>query len=152
MNMALLFPKIIDNQYRGHKLALWLFCLLTVVFIGRALIHALAPDGGAQSIATIPLDSFSHDGANAVIGIFALWGFVQLVTAILHVIAIIKYRAMIPLLILLTLVGQLFRLFSMSNKPIPVEGTAPAGATAWPLFIILCIMLLLSLTPRKEFK
>jgi len=45
--------------------------LLTVITIGRSLAHIFLPDGGAQSIATIPLDSFTTNGEATVIHIFA---------------------------------------------------------------------------------
>ncbi len=41
-----------------------------------------APDGGAQSIATIPLDSYTANGADTVILIFSYWGLSQLIIGI----------------------------------------------------------------------
>ena len=54
-----IFPKTIDNNYRGNAISLILFIPITVVTVARSLIHIYAEDGGAQSIATIPLDSYS---------------------------------------------------------------------------------------------
>ena len=73
-----LLPEIVDNNYRGHKIALWFFYLITIVTIIRSCIHVFKDDGGAQSIATIPLDTFSNGGAEAVVFIFAYWGLSQL--------------------------------------------------------------------------
>jgi len=49
-----IFPKQINNTYTGHPIALYTFYIIICITIVRSLIHILAPDGGAQSIATIP--------------------------------------------------------------------------------------------------
>ncbi len=66
-----LFPAQIDNQFRGHKFALWFFYPITLLTIVRRLIHVFRFDGGAQSIATIPLDTFTAAGSATVIAMFA---------------------------------------------------------------------------------
>ncbi|MCD6284573.1 MAG: hypothetical protein J7M39_01510 [Anaerolineae bacterium] len=55
-----MFPKQLTNDYRGRPIARWVSIILTIVTVARSLIHILAPDGGAQSIATIPLDTFTQ--------------------------------------------------------------------------------------------
>jgi hypothetical protein len=57
-----------------------------------------AQDGGAQSIATIPLDTFSEPAATTVISVFALWALSQPIIAVLYLLACLRYRSMIPLL------------------------------------------------------
>ena len=69
-----IFPRQVDNTYSGNKLALYFFFLITLITIVRSCVHIFSADGGAQSIATIPLDSFTQGGAEAVIHIFAQWG------------------------------------------------------------------------------
>ena len=50
-----MFPKQLNNDYAGSLIARWVFVLLTAVTLVRSLIHIFSPDGGAQSIATIPI-------------------------------------------------------------------------------------------------
>ena len=69
-----ILPKEINNNYEGRKTALYLFYLFTIMTVARSLIHIFTPDGGAQSIATIPLSSYSTEAADVVIHIFAEWG------------------------------------------------------------------------------
>ena len=57
-----ILPRSIDNACPGNPAALWLFWFITTVTVGRSLAHILLPDGGAQSIATVPLDQFSRRG------------------------------------------------------------------------------------------
>ncbi|MFZ8989504.1 MAG: hypothetical protein ACO2ZJ_04095, partial [Pseudohongiellaceae bacterium] len=77
-----ILPRSIDNVCPGNPAALLLFWLITTVTVGRSLAHILLPDGGAQSIATVPLDQFSREGAAAVITSFALWGLSQLLLSV----------------------------------------------------------------------
>ena len=95
-----IFPEVADNNYQGSKLAwyfLYPFALMTVT---RSLIHMFKTDGGAQSIATIPLDSYSSGAADAVIHIFAEWGLTQVLFGLLYVVVLWRYRTLIPLMYL----------------------------------------------------
>ena len=73
-----LLPSPVDNCFRGIKISQYAFLLITFATIVRSLIHVFAPDGGAQSIATIPLASYSAEAAATVILMFSLWGLSQL--------------------------------------------------------------------------
>jgi hypothetical protein len=99
-----LLPKSTANEYRGASIAKWVFAALAVVTIGRSLAHILLPDGGAQSIATIPLDDFTTNGAAAIIHIFALWDLAQLLFGLLYIVVLWRFQALIPLMWLFILV------------------------------------------------
>jgi hypothetical protein len=106
----------------------------------------LAADGGAQSIATIPLDTYSAEASGTVIGIFALWGLSQLVIGIIYLAACLRYKALIPLLYALGSIEYGVRAFYIGHyKPIETMGDAPGAIINIPLMIILIAMLLLSL-------
>ena len=150
MNFSLIFPPVIDNHYRGNKLGFWLFCFLSVILMGRSLIHVLKADGGAQSIATIPLDTWPADAASTVISMFALWGLVQVIIALIQIIAIVKYKALIPLLYLLLVFTQLSRLAIVEFKPVVTAGTAPASALSLYLLAIYTLGLVLSLIDNRQ--
>ncbi|MDE2777800.1 MAG: hypothetical protein OXI77_17885 [Chloroflexota bacterium] len=93
-----LLPQPVTNQYSGHPLAKRVFVVLTLITIGRSLVHMFAADGGAQSIASIALDAFTDGGASTVITIFALWGLSQLIIGLLYAIALWRYQSLIPLM------------------------------------------------------
>jgi hypothetical protein len=54
-----IFPDRIDNCYRSHQLAFWVFVAITFMKIAIGLVHIFYTDGGAQSISTIPLDTYT---------------------------------------------------------------------------------------------
>lgn len=140
-----LFPKQLDNDYRGAPIAKWIFIAMVVLTVARSLAHVFLPDGGAQSIATIPLDDFTANGAAATIHIFALWGLSQLLFGLLYVVVLWRYQALIPLMWLFILTEYSGRLLLTFAKPFETHGTAP-GAIGNYIFVPLAlIMLFLSL-------
>ena len=101
----------------------------------------MAPDGGAQSIATIPLDSYPQGAAATVIAIFALWGLSQLLIGLLYLMAAIRYRSLIPLFYLLMIVEYAVRMAIGTFKPIETAGTAPGAVGNLPLMVLAAVML-----------
>lgn len=146
--MAQLFPRRLTNVYRGAPVAKWVFVALTVMTIGRSLAHIVLPDGGAQSIATIPLDAFTANGAAAVIHIFALWGLSQLLLGAVSVVVLWRYQALIPFMWLLALIEYSGRLLLTFAKPMQLLGTAPGAVGNYVITPLALIMLILSLTNR----
>jgi hypothetical protein len=122
-----MFPEVINNNFNGKKIALWVFGLITVMTIGRSLVHIFARDGDAQSIATIPLDSYTQASADTVVLIFSLWGLSQLLMGFVYVIALWKYRSLIPFLYLLLFIEYAGRILLGLWKPIVLAGTAPGS-------------------------
>ena len=140
-----LFPQPITNQYCGAPIAKWVFLLLTVITIGRSLAHIFLPDGGAHSIATIPLDSFTTNGEATAIHIFALWGLSQLLFGLLYLVVLWRYQALIPLMYLFILIEYTGRLLLTFAKPIVTTGTAPGAIANYILIPFALLMLVLSL-------
>lgn len=145
-----LLPAQFDNVYRGNRIALWVFYLLTAMTLWRSQHHIFAPDGGAQSIATIPLDSYTQGGGQAVVTIFALWGLAQLAMGLIMLLACIRYRSMVPLLWLFILLEYGGRKLILMYKPLETLKTPP-GAIAADVFPVLAlVMLVLALWPEKK--
>jgi len=151
-NSFILFPKTITNEFPGHKLVLYVFYVLTAFSLFRAMLHLFSRDGGAQSVATIPLDTYSAGPAATLIGIFSLWGMSQLVIALIYLMASLRYRAMIPLLYILLVVENLGSLLFYFMKPIETSGAAPGDITYYVFIILGLIMLGISLISALKSK
>ena len=143
-----LLPKTANNEYRGARIAKWVFVALTVLTIGRSLAHVFLPDGGAQSIATIPLDAFSPGASTVVIGMFAQWGLTQLMFGVLYVLVLWRYQSLIPLMWIFVLFEWTGRLFIGFVKPFETTGTAPGAVGNLVIPLIALIMFIFSL--RKQ--
>ena len=144
-----LFPRIVNNQYRGARIAKWVFVALTAMTIGRSLAHIFLPDGGAQSIATIPLDGYSPGASAVVIGMFAQWGLTQLMFGLLYVLVLWRYPSLIPLMWLFVLFEWTGRLLLGFVKPFETAGTAPGAIGNLVIPVLALAMLVLSLRKPK---
>ena len=122
-----IFPAQVNNDYRGHTVALVLFIPLTLVTIARSLIHIFKEDGGAQPIATIPLDIYPPAAAQAIVTIFALWGLAQLLLGLFYSVVILRYRNLLPCMYLLVFIEYISRHIILWYQPIETLGTAPGG-------------------------
>ena len=145
-----LFPKELSNTYRGTPVAKWVFIALVIMTIARSLAHIFLPDGGAQSIATIPLDDFTSSGATVVIGMFAQWGLTQLMFGLLYVIVLWRYQSMIPLMWFFIVFEWAGRLLVGFAKPFETTGTAPGAIGNLLIPLLALIMLVFSLKDGKN--
>ncbi len=145
-----IFPRQIDNTYRGHPLALWFFIPVVVMKTGIALGTIFNGRGAAQGTDGIPLDSFGPSGAEAVVALFAIWGLSQLVFSVLGVLALTRYRAMIPFVFVLLLLEHLARRWIWLLKPIDRTGTPPGFYINLGLLVLMIVGLALSLRSRAD--
>lgn len=150
MRITEVLPESLDNRFRGRLLALWLFGPVLVVKTGIALGTIFNGRAAAQSADGIPLDRFGADGAEAVVALFAIWGLAQLVLCGLGILALVRYRAMVPLLFLLLLLEQLARKGILMVKPIVRSGTPPGALINLSLLGLMVVGVALSLWRRKE--
>jgi len=148
--MNKIFPKIISNDYQGNPIAKWVFIVITLVTIVRSLIHIIAADGGAQSIATIPLNNYSKPAAATVILMFSLWGLSQLLMGFVYAIVLWRYQALIPFMYVLLILEYGMRIILGMLKPIETAGPAPGGIGNFILLPIAILMLVLSLLKAKQ--
>ena len=144
-----ILPPVIEDNYRGHGIALLVFYLITVATIFRSCIHIFKTDGGAQSIATIPLDSFTNGGAEAVVFLFAYWGLSQLMFGLIQGVVALRYKSLIPLIYLFLLFEYVGRFGIAFFKSIETTGPAPGGVTNYVFPILFVIMFFLSVREKK---
>ena len=144
-----LLPNSVDIQFRGIKISQYAFLLITAATIVRSLIHVFAPDGGAQSIATIPLESYSAQAAATVILMFSLWGLSQLLMGFVYLGVYLKYKSLIPMMYVLLTVEYAMRIVIGQMKPIVTSGTAPGSVGSWIMVPVCIVLLALSLMPKR---
>ena len=145
-----ILPERIDNRYRGHPLALWLFIPITFQKLAVSLTHLFKADGGAQSISTMPLDTYPSSAAQNIVGLMARNGLEQLMIALLFVIILLRYRAMIPLMYALIVAHYLATRGVSQMKPLVLAGTSGASTPALVIAILSAAGLVLSLIGRGD--
>jgi hypothetical protein len=145
-----ILPRSLDNTYRGHPLAVWCFIPVVVLKTGIALSSIFNGRNAAQLADGIPLDRFGAGGAEAVVALFAIWGLAQLVVSVFGVLAIARYRAMIPLMFVLLLLEHLAKKWILLVKPIARTGTPTGSYVNLAILVLMIVGLALSLWRRSD--
>ena len=145
-----LFPSRLNNRYEGSKIVIYGLYPIFAMYIFRSLIHFLAENSGLVGIATIKQFPIT-DGLdpNTIIYLFAsLWGATQVSLMIILLILFIKYKNLIPLIYLICLLDQCFRLISGYLHPLGQDyyiNTPPGVISNIPVLLYLIFMFYLSL-------
>ena len=145
-----LFPSDLNNHYKGSKFVQYGLYPIFAIYIFRSLVHFLAENSGLVGIATIKefpiIDGLDP---NNIIYLFAsLWGATQVSLTIILLILFIKYKNLIPLIYLICLLDQCFRLISGYLHPLSEDyyiNTPPGVISNIPLLLYLIFMFYLSL-------
>lgn len=144
---SILLPAKIDNTIHGIKLSYYVFAIYAVLSTVRSVIHLLAPDGGAGSIAGLDL---SVAGADGIIFAFALWGSSQLLFAIIQLLVVLRYRSLVPLMYLMLILEVLLRQLVGMMKPVTFAHTPPGAIGNQLVLLLAMFMLVLALWQTKK--
>jgi hypothetical protein len=140
----LLPPKL--NDYRGSRWVVVAMGIYAGLLTVRSLIHMFAPDGGANSIATIDI---SVEGGDNIVGLFAQWGALQLMLACMVWVVVLRLRVLVPLMAIFLFFEPILRAAMGALKPITTDGTAPGAALNDFALIPLGVLLVLSITTSR---
>ena len=143
-----LLPQRIDHTYRGSKLALWLFGLILLMKIAMSLNSIFNGYTVATSADGIPLDTFTLTAARTFVALFALLGLSSFMICLLCILALTRYRSMVPLMFALLLLEQLSRRLILLFLPIFRIGTPPGFYVNLTLLALMIVGLALSLRSR----
>lgn len=149
----MLFPKTIDNNYRGQWLAIPFLALAALGKMAMSFNTIFNTRVVIESADKIPLDHYGRDAVPLIVYLFQAWAIGHLLLAVLAVLAMVRYRAMIPLVTVLLLTEQLGRKVIRHMTSLP--GVTQDWTTLGLLFTngllaALVIALILSLWPRAK--
>ena len=143
-----LLPQRIDNTYRGHKLALWLFAVVVAMKILQSLLVIFIGDFVVRSADGVPLETFTPAAAQSVVALFALSGLSRLIVSVLCVLALVRYRSLITFMFALLALDYLARQLILHFVPLVSTGTPPGPVVNLILFSLTIVGLALSLWSR----
>jgi len=145
-----LLPQRIDNAYRGHRLVLWLFGLVVFMKTSIGLGTLFNGRNAAVEADGIPLDTFTADGANAFVSLFAAWGLAQATIGALCVLVLVRYRALVPLMFAVLLFEHLARKLIFFVLPLVRTGDPPGFYINLALLAVMVVGIVLSLRDRGD--
>jgi hypothetical protein len=144
-----LFPKSIDNTYNGHRLAFWFLGFVAVSKLVMGVNCIFNGDYVATTADGIPLDSYTPAGAHAVISMFAAWGLTVFIFGALSVLALVRYRGMVPFMFALLIMEHLSRKLIFIFLPIAKVDGSKGHLVNLVLLAIMIVGLVLSLWRRQ---
>jgi hypothetical protein len=149
-----LFPRMIDNAYPGSGLAFWLLVPVMGAKLAIGLRSMINPRGVIEDADGIALAPFGHEGALTMMFQYQTWGLGLVLFVALVVVALARYRAMVPLVCLLLLaenVGRKIISVADGNAAIPHNALASVPFLINAGFdVLLGGALLLSLWPPRS--
>lgn len=117
----MLIARSTNADYHGSRYAAWFLVLLGLLWVGPGLIHSFLPDGGAGVIAGLDL------GQNRpmIIALFAWAGATQIAHGLIMIAIGLRYRTLVPLMLLLSLIERALLSYSGWVRHVPVSGHHP---------------------------
>ncbi|HUL66274.1 MAG TPA: hypothetical protein VLW55_16865 [Burkholderiaceae bacterium] len=146
--LARLFPSPSNFAYTGSRVSLWLLGLVLLLKLAIALGGIFNGHYAASIADGIPIDSYTPEGTQAFVSLFASLGLSQFMIGVLGLVLLARYRALVPLFLLLLLLEQLARKGVSVYLPIARSSTSPGGAINWAIFGVMLLALFLSLVQR----
>ena len=143
--MNAFLPLNTNIGYRGSPCSAWFLAFNGIVWIVPGIIHSFFPDGGAGVIAGLDL---SHN-PTMIFGMFAWAGATQIAHGIVTVMVALRYRTLVPLFLLVSLIERLLLSWSGWIKHVPVSGHHPPEHYA-SLISLPVILLFLWLSVRRS--
>ena len=150
--LSRLFPKQFDNRYDGRTAALWLLGLLIALKLVMSVNSILNTQSVAAGADGIPLDSYGAQAARQVLLLFTMVALGQLAIALTALLALVRYRAMVPLAFLLLTaehVGRRLIVWTNSASP-PAANPSPGFYINMGLLAVLLLGLVLSLWAKAR--
>ncbi|HEU5163186.1 MAG TPA: hypothetical protein VFV54_08590 [Thermoanaerobaculia bacterium] len=143
-------PPSFDNTYRGHRLALWILGVVVVMKILMSVNSILNGRYVARKADGLPLDSYPAGAAGTILSFLALWALGHLLLSLLGVLALVRYRSMVPFVFALLLTEHLGRKLIIQFLPMARSVSGPASAINLALVALMIAGLVLSLWRRTD--
>jgi hypothetical protein len=147
-----LLPTRVDNTYLGQKLALWLFGVIVLMKTAMSVNSIFLGHKIATTADGIPLDTFPPAAADAIVSMFAIWGFAHFMICLLCILVLFRYRAMVPFMFLFLLLEHLGRKLVLYFIPIDRSGTPPGTYVNLILLGVMIAGLVLSFSGKNALR
>ncbi len=114
MMLNRLFPKQIDNNYQGSKIAIVILALITIVKMLMGInIGGFNPFIPTEYILShvdgVPLDTYPMEAGQTIISMAQSWGLDMLILSLLSVLIMVRYRSAIPIMFIIYLSENFIR-------------------------------------------
>jgi hypothetical protein len=144
-----LLPASIDNTYRGHKAALWLFGVVVGVRTLQSFAALFNSSFTAIGADGLPLGSYPPEAAQNVVALFALSSLWRLTFCLVCLLVLARYRSAVRFMFAVLTLNFLAAQLLFHFLPLVRTGTPPGPYINLALFVLTVIGLVLSLWSRR---
>jgi len=145
-----LLPAQAGNDYRGYKIGLWIFGLVILWKLAIALACIFNGYEAANNADGIPLGTFGAAGAHAFVTEYAVWGVGQVALLAICIVALIRYRSLVPFLFAVLLFEHVARRAAYAILPLPHVSGAAGGTINLVMLAAMLVGLALTMLTRQE--
>ena len=155
--LSRLFPKQAGNAYRGHWLGAVLLAVVVAVKGLQGVVSVAMTDEIAKGADGIDVSQLNAAGVADLMLSIALIGFYIVTISLIGVLVLIRWRALVPLMLLVQLIAQLGARVVIALHPIPRLAAPENGFAGHPvgfyvnlaLLALTVLGLVLSLTGKR---
>jgi hypothetical protein len=145
-------PKSIDNNYRGHKLAFWFIGVVVIMRAAQGFSLIFNGYSIVREADGIPLETYPIAAAQTVVAMFLVSGLSRIILSLLCVLALVRYRSAITLMVVVLAIDQVGRQLIFHFYPLVRVGN-PLGPTVNYILLVLTIIgLVLSLWGKRNYQ
>lgn len=135
----LFLPRSIDNNYRGQKLALWLFWVVVIIRAAQGVSLIVSGYSIVKDADGIPLEMFPVTASQSIVGLFAISGGSRIVLSALGILTFIRYKSAIPLMFAVLALDQIAKELLLQFYPLYRIGS-PIGPSVNLVLLFLTII------------
>ena len=154
----IILPEVIDNKFRGQKVAYYFFISFTCLMTWRSFVHMFFFEYGLYEIANYTRLE-GDPGPNPLVHMFfSIWGMSQLIFCTVCWGCIVRIRSLIPALYILWLAEWAIRVFyyplvfATLSEDVYRTAISPGALYAPLLAGLLMIFFLLSIKKPKSIR
>ena len=148
-----IFPNEANNDYRGGKLALYVYFFVIAQQAFSSIVHYFTHDSGKVQIAGMIHFEGDPDPNEMVWAMGASAGLSELIILGLFVVVLWRYRSLIPLMYVVVILEGVLKIGVTTMHPIGPEyftGTPPAKIALYPKLLLGVVMLAITVRNSKS--
>lgn len=145
-----IFPKSLDNDYRGCRVGLWVLGLVVAMKSLQSLMIIFNGWTTARDADGMPLETYPPEAAQNIVAIFGVSSLWRLTVCLIGVIVLIRYRSAVALMFLVFILNYLAAQLLNVYIPLIKSGAPPGPWVNLGVFGLMTVGFVLSLLSRSD--
>jgi len=144
-----IFPKSLDNDFRGWRSGLWAFGAVMAMKSLQSVMIILNGWTTVERADGMPLETYPPEAAQNIVAIFAISSLWRLTVCAVAAIVLIRYRSAVPLMLLVFILNYLAAQLLNLWTPLIKTGNPPGTLVNLGVFGLMVVGFVLSVSRRS---